>query len=386
MRASNQKYFFIEGKKQISIQEFDYEYILNSFAFVYDMTTTEKRDYFVEVVVSKTFDANGDVAFDVRRLNLNEIFYDTIHLRALNMLIDDILFGKKNPSGYRPNMPLPKLKQEYVDWKAGKEIKAPAIIPEGTENIMPSVRELVRVEISETDPRLEELATVAELQTEFELHPMQALEWVENFEICSSELTIEIQKMSSEQMRLVQLMKTNSEFINGIFVSVSSALQQAFPIKPSVIKRILGRTDFVVKQDEIQEIFDALNSAVSVDTSRFSGIETVFEDLSTSLNNLKLNIEHGIAACNYVMETSEDAYEFEIRHERLMKVRAVAGSTELSLRNSHMKFVVNYNNLVETQTVIIPLLINRLQSLTGDVVDDDTVEIIKSLASAKVEK
>lgn len=377
MSATSQRYFFLEGKNAVLIEEFNYDYVLNSLLKVFDRKSTEKRKYYTEVVVSRTFDRNGVVSYDVRRLDLMEIYFDSTSLRALLMMVDDIYFGDRGNSVYKPNMPLPPLKKEWEDWKAGKVVLAPAIIPAGTETSMPAPIVRTRTEIAENDPRILEI----DKPVDFELNPIKALDWVENFEMCSSELTVDIQQLSTEQMQMVSLMKTNSEFINSIFANLTRSLESIFPIKPTLMRRWFGNTNFVVEQADISSIMSVLNTAVNVDTSRFSGIETVFERIGESIEDLKLNIEHGIHACNYAIESSdEEEYSFEIRLERLMKVRASTGSSELSLRDNHMKFLTNYNNLVETQTVLIPLIITRLQTMTGNVVDEDTVSILRSLA------
>lgn len=375
MTDMKKNYFFFDGKKRVIIQEFDYFYVRNSLLRVFDKNESNPKEYFFEVVVSRTFDSAGVPSYDVRRLDLNGIYYDNnVNLRVLEMMKDDILWGQKIQL---KNMPLPPLKQEYEDFKAGKVIAAPAIV---TSDIPPP-KVIERKELSVNDRRIPALS---EMPTTFNHNPMVSLDWIENFELCNQSLTTTVQQLSGEQLALVKMMKSSSDYIHTVFDNLSTALESLFPIRPTVMQRWFGNTKFEVDDDNIEMILEKLTSAVNVDPTRFSGIDSIFNQLHDSIDAIQLNVEHGIVGCQYVLDTEEDPYEFEMRHSRLMKVRASTSITELSLVDIHKRYVVNYSKLNEIQTTLIPLLISRLQSQTTSVVDEDTVNIIKNLA--KVQK
>lgn len=370
------KYFFVDGKRQVEIQEFDYNYVRNSLLKVFDKNDTNPKEYFFEVVVSRVITSTGEPIYDVRRLDLNAIYFDNTNLCVLDMMKDDIYWGPKLTPR---DMPLPKLKQEYEEYKAGNVKAFPVQVPTDIADI-PEPKKLVRKEISENDVRI---IALSEMPVDFDHSPMATLDWIENFEIRNQELTISVQHLSVEQLALVKLMKSSSDYINGVFDNLTSALEGLFPLKPSFVTRWFGNTKFEVDESNIEDIMTKLNAAVNVDVNRFSGIDEVFSRLMGSIETIKLGVEHGIVGCQYIIDIEEDPYEFEMRHERLMKVRVANGITEMSLTDIHRRFVSNYGKLNEIQTVMIPLLINRLQTQATKEVDEETVDIIRNLAKAK---
>ena len=370
------KYFFLDGRTEVEIEEFDYDYVRNSLMKVLNPTDSVTKEYYFEVVVKRTFNSLGEPQYDVRRLDLNNIFWDNTNLRVLEMMKDDIYWGPKlTPK----KMPLPALKKEYEEYKAGKVVHRAVAVPEDLA-LLPEAPKLVRKEISENDSRITWLENTA---TDFEHHPMQTLDWIDNFEIRNQELTVSVQKLSTEQIALVKLMKSSSDYINGVFDNLSVALEGMFPLKPSLMTRWFGNTKFEFEQDDIENVMNKLNAAVNVDVGRFTGIDDVFARLNDDIEAIRSGVEHGIVGCQYVIERTEDAYEFEMRHDRLMKVRVATGITEMTLMDIHRRFVTNYGKLNEIQTTLIPLLINRLQNQVTKEVDEETVDIIRNLAAAK---
>ena len=99
-----------------------------------------------------------------------------------------------------------------------------------------------------------------------------------------------------------------------------------------------------------------------------------------NIGEIKDRVEHGIIGCQYVIATDEDPYEFELRQERLMKIRATTEISELSLSTIHKKFLSDLSKLKEVQEVVVPLLIVKLQNQASKRVDDETVNIIRGLA------
>lgn len=363
-------YFFNDGKKNIEIQEFDYEYVRNSLLKVFEKNVSKK--YIFQVIVSRTYDSNGMPIFDVRPLDLNEIYFDNIRLRVLEMMLDDIYFGRISIK----ELPVPKLQQEYMDYLDGK----PKVIEQkDTTPAIPAPIVFKRVEIDENDTRLPAIIDMKTDQENF--NPIKVLDWIENFEVCSQEITVSIQKSSEEQIRLVQVLKTNSEYIHGVFNNLTSVLESMFPLKPTFTQRLFGyKKDVEVKQEDLSTILSTLRNAVAVDSNRFSGVSEVFKSIQQNFAEIKDTVEHGIKGCEYVIATEDDAYEFELRRERLMKIRATTDISEMSLSTVNKKFLSDLNKLKEVQEVVVPLLIIKLQNQVSTKVDDETVNIIRNLA------
>ena len=363
------KYFFNDGRQNIEIQEFDYDYVRNSLLKVFDKNVAKK--YIFNVIVSRTYDGNGMPIFDVRPLNLNDIFYDSTRLRVLEMMLDDIYFGRISIK----ELPVPRLQQEYQEYLEGR---AKPVVQNTTPDV-PAPIVFERTELDENDSRLPAIIEMKKDQENF--HPMKVLDWIENFEVCSQEITVSIQKSSEEQIRLVQVLKTNSEYIHGVFNNLTSVLESLFPLKPSFTQRLFGyKKDVEVKQEDLGTILSTLRNAVAIDPNRFSGISEVFKGIQSNFSEIKDTVEHGIKGCEYVITTEEDAYEFELRRERLMKIRATTDISEMSLTTINKKFLSDLNKLKEVQEVVVPLLIVKLQNQVSKKVDDETVNIIRNLA------
>ena len=91
----------------------------------------------------------------------------------------------------------------------------------------------------------------------------------------------------------------------------------------------------------------------------------------------------GIVGCNFAIQKFGDdqqVYEFELRHERLLKIRATTDISEMSLTTANRNFLSSLNKLKEMQDVMIPLLVVKLQNQATPKVDDETVSIIRNLA------
>lgn len=364
------KYFFNDGNKNIEIQEFDYKYVRNSLLKVFDKSVAKK--YIFNVIVSRTYDASGMPIFDVRPLNLNEIFYDSVRLRVLVMMLDDIYFGTTRIE----ELPVPRLQKEYQDFLEGKA--KPVLTNNSDLPSIPAPIVFERKEISENDNRL---PAIISIKANVEFNPVQVLDWVENFEVCSQEITVNTQMLSEEQIKLVQILKNNSDYIHGVMNNLTTVLEGMFPLKPTFMQRVFGREKTIeVKQEDLTTILSTLRNAVAVDPNRFSGISEVFKGIQGNISEIKDRVEHGIIGCQYVITTEEDPYEFELRQERLMKIRATTEISALSLSTIHKKFLSDLSKLKEVQEVVVPLLIVKLQNQASKRVDDETVNIIRGLA------
>lgn len=364
------KYFFNDGRRNIEIQEFDYEYVRNSLLKVFDKNV--KKKYIFNVIVSRTYDTNGMPIFDVRPLELNDIYFDSTRLCVLEMMLDDIYFGKASIK----ELQVPTLQKEYQEYLAGR---SQPVVQENTVPELPAPIVYERKEIQKDDPRLPAIMKIENNASTF--HPVKVLDWIDNFEVCSQEITSSIQKSSDEQIKLVQTLKNNSDYIHGVFNNLTSVLESMFPLKPSFTQRIFGyKKDIEVKQDDLGIILTKLRNAVAVDADRFSGVSQVFKGIQQNLLDIKDSVEHGIAGCQYVIANNEDPYEFELRQERLMKIRATTEISEMSLTTINKKFLSDLNKLKEVQEVVVPLLIVKLQNQASKKVDDETVNIIRNLA------
>lgn len=362
-------FFKDESGHEVVIEEFDYDYVRNSLLKVYDRHNLNKV-YKFNVIVKKDYAIDGTPVFDVRELNLNDIFFNTTALRVLELMKDDIIFNKISIR----EISKPKLQAEWEDYQKGIIVYGNKSIEKSSLDLQPIV--YTRNEISPDDPRITDIV-VKQLSTV----PMKVLDWIDNFDICSAEMGKSNQLISESQLQLVQVLKSNSDYISGIFENLTTVIESLFPLKPGLAQKLFGfKKDITVKQSDLSDISRKLNKAVEVDANKFSSIQNAFKGVLSDLSAIKNNVENGIVGCSYAVTLYEDPYEFELRLERLMKVRATTEISEMSLSTAYKKFFATVNKLKEVQEVLIPLLIVKLQNQASSKIDESTVDIIRRLA------
>ena len=365
------KYFFIENRKEIEIQEFDYKYVQNALLKEFDRHAT--RTYCYTVVVKRTYDSLGNPSYDVRTLNLADIFYDNTELCVLKLMKDQICFHNVKIQ----DLPMPPLQKEYMDWKAGKA-KPMIVSPMQVE--VPPAPVRTRIEISEDDPRLPE---IEEMNTDGKFLPMEVLDWVVNMPIRAHEAGVSIQAMSEKQLNLSSVLLQHSEYMNSLYSKLTNVLEQLFPLKPTFTQKLFGKTDVKVANLDLNSIMQKLNSAVMYDTTKFEGVQVLFDELNEKVKAIESNLTQGIGGCEYQIARAEDSFEFDLMKERLSKMSIVNDYTSGDLLTMNKLYMIDVNRMRDIQTTTIPLIIMRLRKQVGDVVDADTIDIIRNLAYGK---
>lgn len=371
------KYFFVENGKEIEIQEFDYDYVQNALLKEYDRRANRKYCY--TVVVKRTYDSLGQPIFDVRTLDLNEIFYDNRRLRMFKVMQDKIHFNNLKIR----DIPTPPLQKEYMEWKEGRAKLRPDLAPMVVE--IPDAPVLQRNELDEYDPRLADIERWTSAPEHVEIKPMQVLDWIVNMPICSQEVAMKMQFLSERNMDLATALTQHSDYIRQVTGNLKVALEQIFPIKPTFTQKLFGKTDFAVPEMNIPLVLKTLQEAVKYDASKFSGIDKLFNDIRTNVNDLRDEMEQGKIGCDFQIQRvgEEYSYEYELTHERLQKMEITATMTETNIMGVHKKFNLERNRMMDIQTVTIPLVIMRLQRAAGEALDEETIEIIRNLAGSK---
>lgn len=376
------KHFFIENGKEIEIKEFDYEYVRNSLLKEYKPGVN--RSYKYTVVVDRTEDELGNPIFDVRTLDLSKIYYNSKSLNIQDLMLDEIILERKVQIR---DLPMPKLQKEYMDWKDGKIPLKTA--PSTVVAEIPEMPKRVRKEVAIDDPRLRMVSdfmvqNVEEIQ---HIEEIKVLDWVDNFDMCNHEIALQSQGISEKKIQLAGAIKANSEYLHTVFDKLRVTLEELFPLKPSFMQRMFGNTELVVKEADLNKVLSSLKSAVQFDHTRFEGIKLMFESLNTDIKELQSNIDHGAVACSYQVAVLEDDFEWTLGESRLEKISITNEIMRTSLVGTRNQFMVDYNRMNEIQTVLIPLVVDRLQAQVNQKVDAETEKTIRALAyGAQVER
>ncbi|WP_416470090.1 hypothetical protein [Salmonella enterica] len=371
------KYFFIENRKEIEIAEFDYKYVRNAFLKEYDRSANRKYCY--TVIVSRTYDPTGEPIFDVRVLDLNDIYFDNTRLRMLEVMIDEIGFANKPEDRRIQNLPMPPLQKEYQEYLEGKKRKA--VVTEVSNQLIevPPPPELKRVPVEEDDSRIMAVEAMFS-DNDVEVKPLVVLDWVDNFPIANHEVTVKMRNMTEKQIKMASAISAHSEYLHGVMNNIGSVLEEIFPVNPGFFKKVFGNTDFKIEKKNVDSVIERLTNAVKIDSRRFAGLQTNFDEIKEMASEIKENLEQGVMGCKFAVASIEDAYEFDIREERLMKMGIVANQTRASMMEAEMKFNMDMERFNEIQTVLLPILVIRIQSSANSKLDDDTVKIIRNIA------
>lgn len=369
------KYFFIENRKEIEIKEFDYKYVRNAFLKEYDRKAN--RQYCYTVIVDRTYDPSGDPVFDVRVLDLNDIYFDNTRLRMLGVMIDEISWDSKVARSIG-NLPMPPLQKEYQEYLEGKKRKAVVVTEEPKLIDLPPAPELTRTAISETDSRIKSVELMFS-DNEITPAPMQVLDWVDNFQIASYEATVQMREMTELQIKMASSIVSHSDYIHDVMSNISKVLEEIFPVNPGFFKKVFGNTDFKVDKTNLDATILRLTQAARVDNNRFSGIQSSFDEIKKMSTNIKDVLDQGVLGCKFAVATIEEAFEFEHREERLLKMGLTANLTGLSMIDAEKKFNIKLSKFDEIQTVLLPILIIRIQDSVDSKLDDETVNIIRNI-------
>lgn len=370
------KYFFKENGKEIEIKEFDYKYVRNAFLKEYDRKAN--RQYCFTVIVDRTYDPVGEPIFDVRVLDLNDIFFDNTRLRMLEVMIDEISWDNKATTRIQ-NLPMPPLQREYQDYLEGKKRKA--VITETTPMLIeiPEAPPLERVPVLEDDARIQSVELMF-YESEVKANPLTVLDWVDNFQVANHEVSTQMRAMTEKQIKMVANINTHSQYLQGVMTNVSKVLEDIFPVNPGLFQRMFGNTDFKISAEDLQPSIERLQAAVKIDPRRFAGIKETFAEINTLSTEIKENLDQGILGCKFAVATIEESFEFDIREERLMKMGIVANQTRLSMKDAEMNFNISMDSFNEIQTVLIPVIVMRMQASVNNKLDDDTVNMIRKIA------
>lgn len=364
------KYFFKEKGREIEIQEFDFNYVLNSLLKEFNRRT--EREYCYTVIVSRTYNSLGEPIFDARTLNLKEIYYDNVRLCAYDLMMDKIAFRRPEIR----DLPLPPLQKEYQEWKEGKakkvQVAAPVEIPVVVYN---------RTEIAKTDNRIPDIMSNFNVDSD---KALQVLDWVVNLPVCTQEVTIKVQNISTKQLELNDALQQHSDYIRKLMGNLTTALETLFPLKPTFAQKLFGKQPVIkVEQSDLKKVMETLKKAVQYDTTKFNGIDTMFSTLIGEIRSMNEEFSTATKACDFAMSTLEDNFEFELMKGRVQKMEITNTSSEAALIGFNKMYRMDVDQMVDIQTTTIPWIIMRLQNQVGQAVDAETVDILKNLAYGK---
>lgn len=367
------KYFFIENGKEVEIKEFNFNYVLNSLLRQYDRSSNRK--YMYNIIVDRTYDSLGNPYFDTRSLSLDEIYFDNRRLKVLDLMKDKIHFSNVRID---PNIPTPPLETEYKVWKAGKFKPNPSAV--ATTPAVPAPIVLKKKPIDPEDERTADIERWMVFPDTIKKDSVKVLDWFVNLPVCAQEVGVKIQKISERQLDLNAALQQHSDYIRGLMNNLTVALETLFPLKPTFTQKLFGKAAIKVQSSDLPTVMKELNEAVKYDCNKFSGITSLFTEIRDEVQDIKNELEYGKIGCEYAIRKLDDAFEYELTLERIMKMGISSSMTEASIVGVSKQYQIDMNRMIDIQTITIPLIIGRLQAQTGKAVDEETANIIRNLA------
>lgn len=367
-----QSYFMIRCGRPLIFDDFDYDYVRNEILKHYDDDTTT---YVInDFVIQRPSEKNGN-KWIVDNVDISKVYFDNTRLTVFKMIKDDIHYEVRGKLRIK-KMPLPFIFQEYNKYIRDK--KSPSTVMQQEEIVIPPKIEKQRVPVSSSHEKFHSFFQYGLTNS----NTLIMLDWLENYDICMNEISDENMHISSEHIKLSQVLIKHSEYINeSIFQPVMDTLGGFFPEKVGFLGKLFGSSSkYVFDEDQIADIISSLHKSAQCDVNRFSGAETMFKSLLEKIDNLKSRNSLGVLVAKLQLEDNADEnYQLELYKDRLLKINSTLNVTAMSVKASYNQFMGSLNKLNELKDVLIPTIANVLQAQANKRISTDTINTIKDL-------
>lgn len=364
------KFFIIEHGEYVIIEHFNYEFIRNSLLKVYRHGSNER--YMMTVVIKEKTLAND---WEVRSLDLNQIYFSNERLRVQELMISDI---RHENYRYNPNMPIPDVMRRWMEYDKNRDVQIDEELKLPVAKDIPE-KVYTREELDEKDPRLETIQKMYPV-----LDKMVVLDWAVNYDAVLQDASKCTSSLSNEQLRINTVLHKCQQFMNTeISGKISKIMTDAFPDQRGFFSRLVGADVKYMVPDSmgVQNITNKLHEVLTVNTTQFRGAEVWFDELIECYQKHIEMLDGGIAACEFQM-TQEPHEEMHKRHlDRVSKMRMTSNMSLMTVQTAQLRFNTEMEKLQEIRDVLVPIIINNLQvSTMGDVVSDEqTRDLITNL-------
>lgn len=363
------KFFIIERGEYVIVQHFNYEYVRNSLLKRWKRNSNER--YMITIIIKE---ANAVSAWDVRNIDLNEVYFSNERLRVQELMISDI---KHESYRYDPNMPVPDVIKRWMQYESGRNVQVDT--PASTEELAIPAKVYVKAELNPNDPRL---LTIAKITPDADA--MKVLDWVVNFEALMHESSNTTAELSAEQLRVNSVLHKCTEFVDEhITKKISSTMKELFPDSRGLFSRMFGADIKFDAPDNalVKVVSDRLQSILNINDSQFRGAEVWFDELIKKFQDHISVLDISIQAGEYNVSTSPDDELLQRRYQRCSKMKITSNTSLMTVQTAKVRFNTELERLQEIRDVLVPTLINNLQAsmaMSGEV-DQETTDIINNL-------
>lgn len=371
------KFYYKENNVRFDIVYLDYDYIATNVISMFVNNSLYKNSFYATLVYEK----NGH--YCKGEFNLKFVCYADDRLNIYDMIIDDMHYNNGQAV-------VVKKPQQMINYEKLAEAYAPvqnsnAIIVTNTnvpEVVVPAVKKERKVLDFET-PEFAIIAATYE-------NPKKVYDWVINYDICNTEVSVLNNSISDKNMNLVRALDNHSEYIKtSVMIPLSNILEETFPEnKPGFFGRLFNssKEETYVLDSVSTEIFvAALHNTTTFDPKRFEGINILLDETRSGFETLKEELSYGISAANYYLDIDSENHQMRLHKERLTKMLISIGITEGQFMLIQKNFQRELNRLMELKDVTLPLLKSCVMSSVNKPISKETLTIIKNISTMCLE-
>lgn len=381
----SKEFFIIENGVNVYLHSFDYEYVRSSLVKILDVNRlasnqkTSSSEYTFDVVMNVESTTDGSaVRIDHRTVDLKHIFYMHKRLSVYDKMVNDIIFS--NSSNKNKQHVVPRLNSLITlhsnnSLKSGKE---ELIISQTDDSSVPAIKAPTRVEIREDDERISMFDDKSKA--------LMILDWVDNFEICNSELTQKVKSSGASQLEIASLVKSSSEIMHKTYLEVKETLNEIFQLERGFFSKMF-KPQIQINVDEVGDIIEKLRETTEKSIINVKSLGTKFNQTLDEMQMIDFILDEGIEACSFAIALDDESESFKVQYDlrknRLLKAKTSNEISRLQFVSFRDSYDANISKMEEIQQVAIPLLITKIIQSSGKV-DEETLNLTKNIVNVKI--
>lgn len=379
----SKEFFIIESGVQVHLHSFDYEYVRSSLVKILDVNRlasnqkTSNSEYTFAVIVDVQYSPDGSaIRFDRRVVDLKHIFYMHKRLSVYDKMVNDIIFS--NSTNKNKQFSVPRINSLLTMYdnnalKSGNE----QLVVSAPEN-KPEIQKPKRNEITLCDERIKLFSNQDKA--------LAVLDWVDNFDICNTELTQKVKNSGSSQLEIAALVKSSSDIMQSTYTEVKETLSSIFQLERGFFSKMF-KPQINIDVEEVGSIIEKLRETAETSIENVKTLGAKFEVTLNEMQMIDFDLEEAIEACSFAIglenETESYKVQYELRKNRLLKAKTSNEISRLQFVTFRDSYDANVSKMEEIQQVAIPLLITKIIQSSGKV-DEETLNLTKNIINVKI--
>lgn len=379
----SKEFFIIENGVQIYLHSFDYEYVRSSLVKILDVNRlasnqkTSNSEYTFTVVVDIHHTPDGSaIRIDRRVIDLKHIFYMHKRLSVYDKMVNDIIFSNSTNKNKQYSVPRVNALLTMYDNNALKSGSEQLVVH--AEDSNPVISKPKRNEISINDERIKLFDSKDKA--------LAILDWLDNFDICNTELTQKVKNSGSSQLEIASLVKSSSEIMQKTYVEVKETLSSIFQLERGFFSKMF-KPQININVEEVGAIIEKLRETTETSINNVKSLSEKFDVTLNEMQMIDFILDEGIEACSFAVgldeETESYKVQFDLRKNRLLKAKTSNEISRLQFVTFRDSYDANVSKMEEIQQVAIPLLITKIIQSSGKV-DEETLNLTKNIINVKI--